>query len=52
MSVSVLRALPIMPNQNVRRGPNLMPRFYGSGDWRSGMTCGSSSGSEPPRKAG
>jgi hypothetical protein len=41
-----------MPNQNVRRGPSLMPRFYGSGDWRSGMTCGSSSGSEPPRKAG
>jgi formylglycine-generating enzyme required for sulfatase activity len=40
------------PINNVRRGPNLMPRFYGSGDWRSGMTCDSSSGSELPRSAG
>jgi len=29
-----------------------MPALHGAPDWRSGMTCGSSTGSEPPLRAG
>jgi len=32
--------------------PILMPAFHGTPDWRSGMTYGSSSGSDPRLKLG